>query len=134
MCGAVQLSDLQLKANTHLEEREFYFSKLREIEILCQMDEIKDNPVSNELYQMQEASSSVFCAWAMHAQQFQFSKHRFWLCYSSQYLLLRLLLFICAPLWSRGVQFIVEGTLSVVSDAGIMRVDISMLCAAGTIH
>jgi len=98
MCGAAQLSDLQLKANTHLEEREFYFSKLREIEILCQMDEIKDNPVSSKSYQVQEACSSIFCAWAMHALQIHFSN-----------LLLQLSLFICAPLWSRGVQSIVEG-------------------------
>jgi hypothetical protein len=45
--GGVQLSELQLTAATHLEEREFYFGKLRDIEVLCQMDEIKDQLVSH---------------------------------------------------------------------------------------
>lgn len=43
----MQLSELQVTAATHLEEREFYFSKLRDIEVLCQMDEIKGQAVIN---------------------------------------------------------------------------------------
>ena len=45
--GAVQVTDLKLKISTAEQEREFYFNKLRDIEILCQLDEIKGQPVSS---------------------------------------------------------------------------------------
>lgn len=41
----MQLMDLKLKVSTAEQEREFYFNKLRDIEILCQMEEIKTEPV-----------------------------------------------------------------------------------------
>jgi hypothetical protein len=41
-----QVTDLKLKVVTAEQEREFYFNKLRDIEILCQLDEIKTQPVS----------------------------------------------------------------------------------------
>jgi len=37
--------DLKLKVATAEQEREFYFNKLRDIEILCQLDEIKHEAV-----------------------------------------------------------------------------------------
>ena len=40
------MTDLKLKVATAEQEREFYFNKLRDIEILCQLDEIKTQPVS----------------------------------------------------------------------------------------
>ena len=39
------MTDLKLKVSTAEQEREFYFNKLRDIEILCQLDEIKSQPV-----------------------------------------------------------------------------------------
>ena len=41
----LQVTDLKLKVSTAEQEREFYFNKLRDIEILCQLDEIKSQPV-----------------------------------------------------------------------------------------
>ena len=44
--GPLQVTDLKLKISTAEQEREFYFNKLRDIEILCQLDEIKSQPVT----------------------------------------------------------------------------------------
>ena len=41
----MQLVDLRLKASTAEQEREFYFAKLRDIEVMCQMPEVKDERV-----------------------------------------------------------------------------------------
>ena len=42
----VQLVDLKLKVSTAEQEREFYFTKLRDIEVMCQMPEVKQEQVS----------------------------------------------------------------------------------------
>ena len=42
----VQLVDLKLKVSTAEQEREFYFTKLRDIEVMCQMPEVKQERVS----------------------------------------------------------------------------------------
>ena len=41
----VQLIDLKLKVSTAEQEREFYFTKLRDIEVMCQMPEVKQERV-----------------------------------------------------------------------------------------
>ncbi len=41
----MQLVDLRLKVSTAEQEREFYFTKLRDIEVMCQMPEVKQERV-----------------------------------------------------------------------------------------
>lgn len=42
----IQITDLKLSVD-HLEkERDFYFAKLRDVELLCQAPELEDLPVS----------------------------------------------------------------------------------------
>ena len=41
----MQLIDLKLKVSTAEQEREFYFTKLRDIEVMCQMPEVKQERV-----------------------------------------------------------------------------------------
>lgn len=41
----LQLTEMRQTAEESVREREFYYGKLREIEILCQTPRICDNPV-----------------------------------------------------------------------------------------
>lgn len=43
---AIQLADLKISTDLLEKERDFYFSKLRDVEILCQTPELDDLPVS----------------------------------------------------------------------------------------
>lgn len=47
ICDGSQVTELKLTVDNVEKERDFYFSKLRDIEILCQMDELKSVPVSD---------------------------------------------------------------------------------------
>jgi RP/EB family microtubule-associated protein len=42
----MQMTELKLKVETVERERDFYFDKLRDIEILCQAPELQSVPVS----------------------------------------------------------------------------------------
>lgn len=42
----MQITDLKLSVDLLEKERDFYFGKLRDIEILCQASEIENLPVS----------------------------------------------------------------------------------------
>lgn len=44
--SAIQLADLKISTDLLEKERDFYFSKLRDVEILCQTPELDDLPVS----------------------------------------------------------------------------------------
>lgn len=65
----IQLADLKLSVD-HLEkERDFYFSKLRDVEILCQTPELEDVPVSVSLENVIFfflSLVSVYFAWFSH--------------------------------------------------------------------
>lgn len=45
----LQLTDLKLSYDLLGKERDFYFSKLRDVELLCQTPELEDLPVSVSL-------------------------------------------------------------------------------------
>ena len=42
---SVQITELKLSIDSLEKERDFYFAKLRDIEILCQIPEIDSSPV-----------------------------------------------------------------------------------------
>ena len=44
----MQLAETKLKVDTVERERDFYFDKLRDIEILCQMPELQSIPVRDQ--------------------------------------------------------------------------------------
>ncbi|BDA48444.1 Microtubule-associated protein RP/EB family member 3 [Coccomyxa sp. Obi] len=69
-----QLSELQVTAATHLEEREFYFSKLRDIEVLCQMEEIKGQPLVPFIERVLYASDAPDAQLAMEEARAHFAK------------------------------------------------------------
>lgn len=45
LCFVLQVTDLKLSVDLLEKERDFYFSKLRDIEILCQASELENEPV-----------------------------------------------------------------------------------------
>lgn len=53
---SLQLAETKLKVDLVERERDFYFDKLRDIEILCQMPELQKVPVSSRLH------SCIICA------------------------------------------------------------------------
>lgn len=55
---AIQITDLKLSMDLLENERDFYFAKLRDIEILCQTPELENLPV--RLYADNCASLFVF--------------------------------------------------------------------------
>jgi microtubule-associated protein, RP/EB family len=44
-----QIAELKSKAETFEKEKDFYFSKLRDIELLCQSTTIQDIPVGHRV-------------------------------------------------------------------------------------
>ena len=44
-CGCQQVAELKSKVETVERERDFYFDKLRDIEIMCQEPELQTFPV-----------------------------------------------------------------------------------------
>lgn len=49
---AMQITELKLSVDSLEKERDFYFAKLRDIEILCQCPEIEESPVLFSLFQI----------------------------------------------------------------------------------
>ncbi|XAR57761.1 hypothetical protein NMG60_11026013 [Bertholletia excelsa] len=70
-----QITELKLSVDSLEKERDFYFAKLRDIEILCQCPEIENLPVVEAikkiLYSMDDSASVVAEAQAMISQQHQ---------------------------------------------------------------
>lgn len=68
-----QITELKLSVDSLEKERDFYFSKLRDIEILCQTPEIENSPIvaaiQKVLYATDDNSSVVVEAQAMVVQQ-----------------------------------------------------------------
>ena len=46
----LQIADLKVSVDSTEKERDFYFSKLRDIEILCQRPELEHLPVQDKFY------------------------------------------------------------------------------------
>lgn len=46
----MQIADLKLSVDNMEKERDFYFAKLRDIEILCQRPELEHLPVCSSLF------------------------------------------------------------------------------------
>ncbi|KAJ3682226.1 hypothetical protein LUZ60_014799 [Juncus effusus] len=72
-----QITDLKLSVDSLEKERDFYFSKLRDVEILCQTEEIQHLPIveaiQKVLYATENDPSVVEEAQAMLVQQSQLS-------------------------------------------------------------
>ncbi|RLN39920.1 microtubule-associated protein RP/EB family member 1C [Panicum miliaceum] len=69
-----QITELKLLVDSLEKERDFYFSKLRDIEILCQSPEVEHVPVhaiQNILYTSEDDPATVAEAQAMVSQQQQ---------------------------------------------------------------
>ncbi|OIT27071.1 PREDICTED: microtubule-associated protein RP/EB family member 1C [Nicotiana attenuata] len=70
-----QITELKLSVDSLEKERDFYFAKLRDIEILCQCPEIENLPVVEAvkriLYAMDDDASLVTDAEAMISEQHQ---------------------------------------------------------------
>lgn len=49
LCVIIQLADLKISFDLLERERDFYFSKLRDVELLCQTPQVEDLPVSISL-------------------------------------------------------------------------------------
>ncbi|KAI3922409.1 hypothetical protein MKX01_006098 [Papaver californicum] len=68
-----KITELKLSVDSLEKERDFYFAKLRDIELLCQCPEIEDLPVVGAiqriLYAADESASVVADAQAMISQQ-----------------------------------------------------------------
>lgn len=68
-----QITELKLSVDSLEKERDFYFSKLRDIEILCQTPEIENSPIVEAmqkiLYATDDNSSVVLEAQAMVVQR-----------------------------------------------------------------
>jgi hypothetical protein len=60
---------LKLKVETAERERDFYFEKLRDIEILCQAPELQEIPAIRIVERILYAADSGWCAWRSSAEK-----------------------------------------------------------------
>jgi hypothetical protein len=55
-----QIADLKVSVDSMEKERDFYFSKLRDIEILCQRPELEHLPVRKNIHVFAAYSRKIF--------------------------------------------------------------------------